>query len=52
MSPSPVRSRAVLNVSTSGTDSDFMVKLIDVYPNDFPNPSRIRKGCGLGKSLG
>jgi hypothetical protein len=25
-------------VSTSGTDSDFVVKLIDVYPMDFPNP--------------
>ncbi len=32
-----------LFVSTSGTDSDFVVKLIDVYPGDFggsgPNPS-------------
>jgi len=27
-----------LNVSTSGTDSDFIVKLIDVYPNDYPTP--------------
>jgi len=27
-----------LQVSTSGTDSDFIVKLIDVYSNDFPNP--------------
>jgi putative CocE/NonD family hydrolase len=27
-----------LKVSTSGTDSDFIVKLIDVYPNDYPNP--------------
>lgn len=27
-----------LNVSTSGTDSDFVVKVIDVYPNDFPTP--------------
>jgi putative CocE/NonD family hydrolase len=27
---------AVLRVSTSGTDSDFVVKLIDVYPNDYP----------------
>ena len=25
-------------VSTSGTDSDFVVKLIDVYPIDFQNP--------------
>ena len=28
----------VLRVSTSGTDSDFIVKLIDVYPNDSPDP--------------
>jgi uncharacterized protein len=28
----------VLKVSTSGTDSDFVVKLIDVYPGDYPNP--------------
>jgi hypothetical protein len=26
-----------LYVSTTGTDSDFVVKLIDVYPNDFPD---------------
>jgi putative CocE/NonD family hydrolase len=25
-----------LKVATSGTDSDFVVKLIDVYPNDYP----------------
>jgi putative CocE/NonD family hydrolase len=28
----------VLRVSTSGTDSDFDVKLIDVFPNDYPGP--------------
>jgi uncharacterized protein len=27
-----------LVVSTSGTDSDFVVKLIDVYPGDYPQP--------------
>jgi uncharacterized protein len=27
-----------LTVSTTGTDSDFVVKLIDVYPNDYPTP--------------
>src|SRR6185503_11589416 len=27
-----------LYVSTSGTDSDWVVKLIDVYPNDYPDP--------------
>jgi putative CocE/NonD family hydrolase len=37
-----------LNVSTTGTDSDFVVKLIDVYPDDAPdpqdNPDSIRMG--------
>jgi putative CocE/NonD family hydrolase len=28
-----------LHVSTSGTDSDFVVKLVDVYPNDYPTPA-------------
>jgi putative CocE/NonD family hydrolase len=27
-----------LTVSTSGTDSDFVVKVIDVYPGDYPSP--------------
>ncbi|HMV85314.1 MAG TPA: CocE/NonD family hydrolase [Blastocatellia bacterium] len=27
-----------LNVSTTGTDSDFVVKVIDVYPGDYPQP--------------
>ena len=27
-----------LQVSTSGTDSDFVVKLIDVYPDSYPTP--------------
>lgn len=27
-----------LTVSTTGTDSDFVVKLIDVYPGDYPQP--------------
>ncbi len=30
---------ATLFVSTSGTDSDFVVKLVDVYPDDYPDPS-------------
>jgi uncharacterized protein len=29
---------ASLRVSTTGTDSDFIVKLIDVYPSDYPDP--------------
>ncbi len=40
--------QAVLEVSSSGTDSDFVVKLIDVYPNDYPdpdpNPAKVRMG--------
>jgi len=28
----------ILRVSTSGTDSDFIVKLIDVYPDNYPDP--------------
>jgi uncharacterized protein len=27
-----------LTVSTTGTDADYVVKLIDVYPDDYPNP--------------
>lgn len=33
----PIKVR--LNVSTSGTDSDFVVKLIDVYPGTHPQPA-------------
>ena len=29
---------AELYVSTTGTDSDWIVKLIDVYPDDYPDP--------------
>jgi uncharacterized protein len=28
-----------LNVSTTGTDSDFVVKLVDVYPSTYPQPA-------------
>jgi hypothetical protein len=31
--------KATLRVSTSGTDSDWVVKVIDVYANDFPDPN-------------
>jgi putative CocE/NonD family hydrolase len=41
--------RVSLDVSTSGTDSDFVVKLIDVYPDDapdnVPNPTGMRMGA-------
>ena len=39
---------AALTVSTSGTDSDFVVKLIDVYTGDYPNPSPNPKGLEMG----
>jgi hypothetical protein len=29
---------ASLHVSTTGTDADFVVKVIDVYPDDYPDP--------------
>jgi putative CocE/NonD family hydrolase len=39
---------AELIVSTTGTDSDWIVKVIDVYPDDYPdpepNPSNLRMG--------
>lgn len=39
---------ADLFVSTTGTDADFIVKLIDVYPGDAPNdsPENPRKAMG------
>lgn len=37
-----------LKVSTTGTDADWVVKIIDVYPDDFPdldpNPRELRMG--------
>jgi len=30
--------KADLHVSTTGTDSDWVVKLVDVHPGDYPNP--------------
>ncbi len=37
-----------LKVSTSGTDSDWVVKVIDVYPNDFPDPTENPTGVKMG----
>ncbi|MBM3762263.1 MAG: CocE/NonD family hydrolase [Acidobacteria bacterium] len=34
--------------STSGTDADVIVKIIDVYPNDFPDPSPNPTGVVMG----
>jgi len=37
-----------LNVSTTGTDSDFVVKLIDVYPDDAPNNKHNPENVQMG----
>jgi putative CocE/NonD family hydrolase len=37
-----------LRVSTSGTDSDFVVKLIDVYPDDYPDPQPNPRNLHMG----
>lgn len=37
-----------LTVSTSGTDSDWVVKLIDVYPDSFPDPTENPTGVKMG----
>jgi len=37
-----------LVVSTSGTDSDWVVKLIDVYPDDYPDPNPNPAGVRMG----
>jgi putative CocE/NonD family hydrolase len=39
---------ADLFVSTTGTDADFVVKLIDVYPGDAPNDSPLATGTKMG----
>jgi putative CocE/NonD family hydrolase len=33
-----------LTVASTGTDSDFDVKLIDVYPNNYPDPDNLLNG--------
>lgn len=37
-----------LHVSTTGTDSDWIIKLIDVYPDDYPDPNPNPKGVRMG----
>jgi uncharacterized protein len=39
---------ADLHVSTSGTDADWIVKLIDVYPADAPDPKPNSTGVRMG----
>jgi len=42
----PIEAR--LHVSTSGTDSDWVVKLIDVYPDDYPDAEKYPAGERMG----
>jgi putative CocE/NonD family hydrolase len=39
---------AELHVSTTGTDADFVVKVIDVYPDDHPDPKPNPTGVRMG----
>lgn len=39
--------RAELLVSTSGTDSDWIVKLVDVFPDDAEDPSDVAPGMRM-----
>jgi uncharacterized protein len=39
---------ADLFVSTTGTDSDWVVKVIDVYPSDYPDPNPNPTGVRMG----
>jgi uncharacterized protein len=39
---------AELLVSTTGTDADWIVKVIDVYPNDYPDPTPNPTGVKMG----
>jgi putative CocE/NonD family hydrolase len=39
---------AELTVATSGTDSDWVVKLVDVYPDDYPDPDPNPAGLRMG----
>jgi putative CocE/NonD family hydrolase len=39
---------ADLFASTSGTDADWVVKLIDVYPDDYPDPNPNPTGVRMG----
>jgi len=39
---------ANLFVSTTGTDADFVIKLIDVYPGDAPNDSPVNPNMKMG----
>ena len=40
--------KVTLHVATTGTDADWVVKLIDVYPSDYPDPDPNPKGVRMG----
>jgi uncharacterized protein len=40
--------KATLHVSTTGTDSDWVIKLIDVYAGDFPDPKPNPANVAMG----
>jgi putative CocE/NonD family hydrolase len=40
--------RVSLSVSTTGTDADFVVKLVDVYPGDAPDPQPNPQNVKMG----
>jgi putative CocE/NonD family hydrolase len=40
--------KATLHVSTTGTDADWVIKLVDVYAGDFPDPDPNPTGVKLG----
>jgi putative CocE/NonD family hydrolase len=40
--------KATLHVSTTGTDADWVIKLVDVYAGDFPDPDPNPAGVKLG----
>jgi putative CocE/NonD family hydrolase len=40
--------KAELFVSTTGGDADWVVKVIDVYPNDYPDPNPNPTGVRMG----
>lgn len=42
----PIQAR--LSVSTTGTDADWIVKLVDVYPDDYPDPDPNPTGVRMG----
>lgn len=40
--------QAELHVATTGTDADWIVKVIDVYPDDYPDPNPNPAGVRMG----